>query len=179
MNLKELFTLFWSFFRIGGLTFGGGYSMIPMLKKEVVEKYNWISEDELLDYYAIGQATPGAIAINTAVFVGNRKMGILGGIFATLGVVTPSFIIIMSIASIINEFSGLIVVQNAFSGIRIVVSALILKSLLDIMKKSINDKFGVGLFIFSFLISFIVSPVYLVLTCGLVGFLYYRKKEDE
>ena len=92
--MKELFDLFFTFARIGGLTFGGGYAMLPMLQREVVEKRNWATEEEIMDYYAIGQCTPGIIAVNTATFVGYKTKGLLGGILATLGVVFPSLVII-------------------------------------------------------------------------------------
>ena len=117
--MKELMNLFWSFCRIGGLTFGGGYAMLPMLQKEVVETHKWATEQELLDYYAVGQATPGVIAVNTATFIGYKEKGILGAIFATSGVVFPSLAIIMSIAGFIDSFSDLNIVQHAFSGIRV------------------------------------------------------------
>ena len=93
MNLKKLLDLFLTFARIGGLTFGGGYAMLPMLQKEVVENRGWATEEELADYFAIGQCTPGVIAVNTATFVGYREAGILGGVMATLGVIFPSLVI--------------------------------------------------------------------------------------
>ena len=106
--------LFWSFCRIGGLTFGGGYAMLPMLQKEVVENHKWATEQELLDYYAVGQATPGIIAVNTATFVGYKQSGVIGAVFATAGVVFPSLVIIMTIAGLIDNFSSLDIVQHAF-----------------------------------------------------------------
>ena len=110
--MNKLLDLFLTFARIGGLTFGGGYAMLPMLQKEVVEKRGWASEEELMDYYAIGQCTPGIIAVNTATFVGQKTAGIAGGIIATLGVVFPSLIIITIIAAFIQNFSDLAIVQN-------------------------------------------------------------------
>jgi len=175
-KLKDLLILFTSFLKIGALTFGGGYSMIPMLKKEVVEKYNWIREDELLDFYAMGQITPGAIAVNTAVLVGNKKLGLIGGVFSTLGVVTPSFFIILIVSNFVNAFSDNNVIQSAFSGIKIVVCALVLKSLLDIVKKSIKDKIDIFLILFASVCTFLVSPVYIVLLCGICG--YFSKNID-
>ena len=123
--MSELFTLFLAFARIGGLTFGGGYAMLPMLQKEVVEKYHWATEEELMDYYAIGQCTPGVIAVNTATFVGQKRRGVVGGIFATLGVVAPSLVIVCIIAAFISNFADLPAVQNAFAGVRVCVCVLI------------------------------------------------------
>ncbi len=179
--MSDLIKLFWAFFKIGGLTFGGGYSMLPMLKRETVESNEWISENELLDYYAVGQATPGAIAINTAVFIGYKKKGIMGAMATTLGVVSPSFIIIMSIASVIDIFSDMDVVQYAFSGIRVVVAALILNSLIDIWKNSIIDKFGIVIFITAFTCGAIVgiSPVYIVLSAAIIGIIKDYKRGSK
>ena len=131
--------LFWTFFKIGAFTFGGGYAMLPMLQKEVVEKRGWASEEELMDYYAIGQCTPGIIAVNTATFVGQKTAGIAGGIIATLGVVFPSLIIITIIAAFIQNFSDLAIVQNAFAGIRVCVCVLILNAVVKLWKKSVVD----------------------------------------
>ena len=144
--MKELMNLFWSFCRIGGLTFGGGYAMLPMLQKEVVETHKWATEQELLDYYAVGQATPGIIAVNTATFIGYKEKGILGAIFATSGVVFPALIIIMSIAGFIDSFSDSNIVQHAFSGIRVAVGVLILNALVKMVKGSVKDILGIILF---------------------------------
>ncbi len=150
VKLKELMDLFWTFCRIGGLTFGGGYAMLPMLQKEVVENRKWATEQELLDYYAVGQATPGIIAVNTATFVGYKEKGVIGAMFATFGVVFPSLVIIMSIAGFIDKFSDLKVVQHAFSGIRIAVGVLILNALIKLVKGSVKDILGIILFVATF-----------------------------
>ena len=123
--MRELWELFWTFAKIGVVTFGGGLSMLPVLQREIVEKRAWASEDELLDYYAIGQCTPGVIAVNTATFVGNKRKGISGGIVATLGLVFPSLIIITLIAAFLRNISELEAVQNAFAGIRACVCVLV------------------------------------------------------
>ena len=163
--------LFWSFCRIGGLTFGGGYAMLPMLQKEVVETHKWATEQELLDYYAVGQATPGVIAVNTATFIGYKEKGILGAIFATSGVVFPALIIIMSIAGFIDSFSDLNIVQHAFSGIRVAVGVLILNALVKMVKGSVKDILGIILFVATFIISifFNISVVYIVVASALIG----------
>ena len=116
--MKEFVNLFMAFFRIGAFTFGGGYAMLPMLQKEVVEKYHWATEDEIMDYFAIGQCTPGIIAVNTATFVGYKTRGIIGGIIATLSIITPSLIIITLIAAFLQNFADLAIVKYAFNGIR-------------------------------------------------------------
>ena len=169
--MKELMNLFWSFCRIGGLTFGGGYAMLPMLQKEVVETHKWATEQELLDYYAVGQATPGIIAVNTATFIGYKEKGILGAIFATSGVVFPALIIIMSIAGFIDSFSDSNIVQHAFSGIRVAVGVLILNALVKMVKGSVKDILGIILFVATFIISifFNISVVYIVIASALIG----------
>ena len=163
--------LFWTFCRIGGLTFGGGYAMLPMLQKEVVETHKWATEQELLDYYAVGQATPGIIAVNTATFIGYKEKGILGAIFATSGVVFPSLAIIMSIAGFIDSFSDSNIVQHAFSGIRVAVGVLILNALVKMVKGSVKDILGIILFVATFIISifFNISVVYIVVASALIG----------
>ena len=163
--------LFWTFCRIGGLTFGGGYAMLPMLQKEVVETHKWATEQELLDYYAVGQATPGIIAVNTATFIGYKEKGILGAIFATSGVVFPSLAIIMSIAGFIDSFSDSNIVQHAFSGIRVAVGVLILNALVKMVKGSVKDILGIILFVATFIISIVfnISVVYIVVASALIG----------
>ena len=149
--MKELVELFLAFARIGGLTFGGGYAMLPMLQREVVENKKWASEAELMDYYAVGQCVPGVIAVNTAVFVGNKVKGLLGAIAASFGVVAPSLVIIVAIAAFIQSFSELEIVQNAFAGIRVAVCVLILTAIVKLFKKAIVDKFTFILFAIVFL----------------------------
>ena len=131
--------LYLTFARIGVCTFGGGYAMLPILQREVVENRRWATEDELMDYYAIGQCTPGVIAVNTSTFIGYKTHGILGGIAATAGMITPSLIIITIIAAFIQQFAHLAVVQHAFSGIRIAVCALVLQSVWKMAKKGVVD----------------------------------------
>ena len=182
--MKTLIQMFLTFARIGGFTFGGGYAMLPMLQKEVVEKYKWATNDELLDYYAIGQCTPGVIAVNTATFIGYKLKGIPGAIFATLGVVTPSVIIIGIIAAFVSNFRDLEVVQWAFSGVRAAVVALILSASIKIGKKSLVDIFTVLIFVAVTVLSFFtdLSPVIFVVTaavCGLVIKLSKEKKAKE
>lgn len=179
--MKTLFKMFLTFARIGGFTFGGGYAMLPMLQREVVEKYKWATNDELLDYYAIGQCTPGVIAVNTATFIGYKLKGIPGAIFATLGVVTPSMIIIGLIAAFISNFRDLEVVQWAFSGVRAAVVALILSAVIKIGKKSIVDIFTALIFVVVAVLSFVtdLSPVIFVVTAAVCGLIIKISKEKK
>ena len=127
---RELLEMFLVFFRIGAVTFGGGYAMLPILQRELVDDRGWTTEAELTDYFAIGQCTPGVIAVNTATFIGRKKAGNIGGIVATLGVISPSLIIISIIAALINNFASLVWVQNALAGIRVCVCVFILNAVL-------------------------------------------------
>ena len=169
--LKECFSLFWAFARIGGLTFGGGYAMLPMLQREVVENHGWATEEELADYYAIAQCTPGVIAVNTATFVGCKQRGLLGGIAATLGVVFPSLIIISIIAACLQNFAEYPVVQDAFAGISVCVCVLIFNAVRRLWKKSVVDRWAVGIFAVVFIGAVLtsLSPVVLIVVAGTAG----------
>ena len=129
--MKLLLDLYATFFRIGLFTFGGGYAMLPLIQREVVEKKGWATEDEVMDYYAVGQCTPGVIAVNVATFIGYKNKGIAGGILATLGVVSPSIVIISIIAAFLSRFSDSAYVQHALAGIRLAVCALVTASQLS------------------------------------------------
>ena len=171
--MKELLDMFFTFARIGGLTFGGGYAMLPMLQKEVVEKRGWATEDELMDYYAVGQCTPGVIAVNTATFIGSKQKGILGSIFATAGVISPSIVIIGIIAAFISNFAELAAVKNAFAGIRVCVCVLIFNAVAKLYKKAVIDLPTTVIFVLVFLgsILFDVSPAVYVVLAGIAGIL--------
>ena len=115
-KIKSLFQLFWTFFKIGGLTFGGGLTMLPMLERELVQHRKWVTSEELLDIYAIGQCTPGIIAVNTATFVGYKRDKISGGIASTLGMISPSLIIIILVAAFLKNFIDNVWVSHAMMG---------------------------------------------------------------
>jgi chromate transporter len=170
-RMKEFWELFIVFFRMGAFTFGGGYAMLPILQKEIVEKRKWATDDEIIDSYAIGQCTPGIIAVNTATFIGYKRKGLLGGIWATLGIVTPSVIIITIIATFFQHFQDYEVVQHAFGGIRIVVVALIVQAVIKMWQQSVKNWIGIILFITSFvLIAFAsLSPVFVILLSAITG----------
>ena len=165
--------LFLTFARIGALTFGGGYTMLPIIQKEVVEKKKWVDSEDVLDYYAIGQCIPGIIAVNTAIFIGNKKKGVWGGIAAALGAVFPSLIIIMIIAAFLTNFADIPAVQNAFAGIRVCVCVLILNAVLKLQKKAVPDLPAAIIFVVVFLTASFtsLSPILFVLVSAVVGIL--------
>ncbi len=169
--MKELMDLFWVFFRIGGLTFGGGLSMLPMLKYELVEKKKWIQEEDLIDCYAIGQCTPGIIAINTATYVGYKRRGVLGGIFSTLGMVLPSLVIITAVALFLEQFMDNKWLGHALMGVRAVVCALMLNTVMTLVKKSFLGPFCIALSIVVFLLAMFteIPTILLVITAGGLG----------
>lgn len=189
VTLNLYLDLFLTFAKVGVCTFGGGYAMLPMLQREVVEKNHWATEEELADYYAIGQCTPGIIAVNTATFIGYRQAGIIGGIFATLGVVFPSLVIITVIAAFLTNFAELKVIQYAFEGIRVCVCVLILNAVQKLWKKSVIDSPTTVIFLAVFLVSaglavaqsfypelFSVSPIVYVVAAGVAGVVLHGGK---
>ncbi len=178
--MKKLLELYCTFFRIGGLTFGGGMAMLPMLKREIVEKYGWATEEELLDIYAIGQCTPGVIAVNTSTYIGYQQGKLVGSIFATLGMISPSLIIISLIASILKEFMALPIVLHALAGIRITVCALMLNTVFSLMNSGIKDKLGVLLFLFGFLLAtFTPIPTILLVVCAAVIGIFVKLRKER
>ena len=179
--MRELIDMFLTFARIGGLTFGGGYAMLPMLQREVVEKRGWATEEELMDYYAIGQCTPGIIAVNTATFIGQKHRGTVGGIVSTLGVVFPSLIIITLIAAFLDRFAELALVKNAFAGIRACVVVLIFNAVVKLYKKSVKDTVTLAIFLIVALGSYFtdLSPVIFVILAGVAGVLIQSAKAKE
>ncbi len=182
MNI--LADLFLTYFRVGAVTFGGGYAMIPILEREVVKKKNWVTEEELLDYYAISQCTPGVIAVNAATFVGYKMKGVLGAVFATLGVITPSIIIITIIANMLSIFSNNKYVESAFKGISIAVCALVFTTVVGLIKKNVKNIFSVLVALFAFLaIGFLdISPIFVVLavlTASLIRFRIIESKKQR
>ena len=175
-NSKEqasLLSLFLTFAKIGVMTFGGGYAMLPILQREIVESRGWATDEDLANYFAIGQCTPGIIAVNTATFIGHKLRGALGAIVATLGVVFPSLVIITTLAGVISRFADNVYVQKAFMGIRVCVCVLILKAVLKLLKSAVKDTLTliVYLFVFAVALFFDVSPVALVLVMVAAGIL--------
>lgn len=195
--MKPYVILFFTFAKIGLCTFGGGYAMLPILQRELVDNKGWATEEELADYYAVGQCTPGVIAVNTATFVGYNRMGWLGGVVATLGVVFPCLVIIMAIAAFLSNFMHLDVVVHAFNGVRAGVVALIFSSILKLLKTSLVDWKTRLIYVVVLLLGAVgvwapmpggalgqvlgalCSPVFLVVVSGLVGLAIYGKKGGE
>lgn len=173
--------LFLTFAQVGVCTFGGGYAMLPILQREIVEKRHWATDEELSDYFAIGQCTPGIIAVNTATFVGQKLTGNLGGVLATLGVVFPSLVIISIIAAFLQNFADNPYVIHAFNGVRACVCVLILNAVVKLGKSSIIDKPTLVVFLVVFFLSALLglSPAILVVLAGVVGLSVRLMKEKK
>ena len=178
--MKSLFKLFLTFFKIGLFTFGGGYAMIASIKEEAVEKNNWLDEEELLQIIAIAESTPGPIAINMATFVGYKQKGFLGSLFSTIGVVLPSFIIILLISLVLDAFMANKYVQYAFMGIKCAVAFLIIKAGINMFKKIEKKALPIIMFSIVFILEIIFelfsisfSSIYFILLGGLIGLFVY------
>lgn len=165
--------LYLTFAKIGLFTYGGGYAMLPLLEREVVDDKKWASHDEILDYYAISQSTPGIIAVNTATFCGAKMGGVIGGIVASLGLITPSIIIITLIARFLDAFSHIEWISHAFAGIRVGISALVFFTVLKMVKSNANTPLKFLIFILTFIsIAFLsLSPIIVVIIVGIFGIL--------
>jgi len=166
-----MWELFLTFCKIGACTFGGGYSMLPIIKREIVENKKWATDEEVSDYFVIGQCTPGVIAVNTATFIGCKVKGIRGGAAATLGVITPPFFIILIIAAFVQAFAEYKIVQDALWGIRVAVAALIVNAFIKLAKSNVKDIAGVILFAVAFACSmFLNVPItLLVIAAAMLG----------
>ncbi len=181
--MKTLFKLYITFFKLGITNFGGGYALLPLLEKEIVEKNNWATKEEINDYYAVGQCTPGVISVNVSTFIGFKLKGILGGIVSTLGFVSPSIVIITVIAALLQNILEYDMVVHAFNGINICVVILILKTVINMIKKNVIDTYTLVMFIAVLLLSIfkILSPFITVIICGILGIiinvLFLRGKE--
>ncbi len=186
-RLKLLVSLFVSFAKIGVMTFGGGLAMLPMLERELVENKKWVKSEEILDYYAVGQCTPGIIAINTATFVGYKQSKLLGAIFSTAGMVFPSLVIVSVIAAVLSNFADIPAVQHAFAGIRIAVCALIASAVIKLAKSNVKSLVQIIIAVAAFVIIavFGASPVVVVIGSAVAGLVLGRfgligkKKEGE
>lgn len=182
-KICSLWELYLAFCKIGGLTFGGGLSMLPMLQYELVEKNEWVTQEELLDCYAVGQCTPGIIAVNTATYVGYKKEGILGGIFSTMGMVTPSLVIITIVALFLERFMDNIWLSHAMMGVRAVVCALMLNTVVSLGKKSLLNPFCWLLcaIVFALATWTDIPTILLVVVAGMCGIVasFWEKKKNE
>jgi chromate transporter len=175
-----LLELFLVFFRVSALTIGGGYVMFPMLKREVVDGRAWISDQEMVDYYALGQSIPGIIAMNTSTLIGYRKRGVPGSIAAALGMAAPSLVVILLIAAFLVPFFDEPWVQKAFAGIRAAVVAMIVMAVFYVAKKSLNSVSRIAIAVGSFLAiaGLHVHPILLIVAGGLLGFLLFRQERS-
>lgn len=171
ISFKELATLFGVFFKIGAVTFGGGYAMLPLLNSELADKRGWTTNEQLLDYYAIGQSTPGIIAVNVATFIGYNRAGILGGIIATAGVVMPSLIIITLLARFISNFSEIAWVQKALTGINVAVAAMLSKAVWTFTKKSVKNIWSFLILTAAFVAMYFfgIGSVWVIVTSAVLG----------
>lgn len=171
----ELLELFFVFFKIGAFSFGGGYGMLPVIEQEVVHNYNWLEAYEFIDIIAISQMSPGPIAINTATFIGFKNHGFIGGVIATLGVVSFSFILVIFIASLLNKFKDSKIVEGIFTGIRPAIIGLILAACISLFKTSIIDikSLIIGIISLIILLKFKLHPIGIVFISGFMGILFY------
>ncbi len=181
--MNQLLELYWTFVQIGCVTFGGGYAMLPILERELVDKRQWTTMDDLRDYFSIGQCTPGIIALNVSTFIGEKRAGVKGALAATVGFLTGPIIIILIIAMFLKNFANLPLVQHAFAGIRVCVCVLILQAVLRLWKKSVVDPFTLGLYIAVFVLNFLsgflpvkIPAAILVILSGCAGILAANRK---
>jgi chromate transporter len=180
-QVKIYFELIRAFFKVGLLTFGGGYAMLPILDREIIRKKGWITMDEAMNYYTIAQITPGLIGINTATFVGYRVKGNVGGIVATLSFILPGTLLMIVIAFCLRNFADHPVVQHAFAGIRVAVCALILDTVGKLIKGVFTNAASVivMLTVFTLAVIFNPSPVFLIVPAGIFGFFFYRPQRKR
>ena len=174
--MKELLDLYLTFARIGCVNFGGGYAMLPLLERELVEKRGWTTMEDLRDYFSIGQCTPGIIALNVSTFIGEKRRGVLGAMAATCGFLAGPIVIILIIAAFLKNFATLEVVQHAFAGVRVCVCVLILQAILRLWKKSVVDPITLVLYLivlalnaFSGSLPVKVPAAVLVIASGIAG----------
>lgn len=169
--MRELWEIFISFFKMSSVTFGGGYAMLPILQREIVHNKKWMTEERIIEYYAVSQGLPGIIAVNVAIFIGKERKGIPGGIAGALGIVGPCLFIITFIAAFLSNFQDNPIVRNAFSGIAVCVSALILNSVIALWKKGVVDRIGLGIFAVVFVGMFLtgLSPIVLIVASAIFG----------
>lgn len=173
--METLIDLYFVWAKMGLFTFGGGYAMLPIIQREIIEKRKWATDEEVMNYYAIGQATPGIIAVNTATFIGYKIKGVIGAVVATFGIVTPSFIIISVISGLISNFSDIPIVQNALGGIRVAVCCLMIIAILKLWKSNVKNYVSVILVLLGLGLSLLkIDTVYIVILAGVLGVVFSR-----
>ncbi|WP_027339335.1 chromate transporter [Halonatronum saccharophilum] len=176
--METALELFIVFFRIGAFTFGGGYAMLPIIQREIVKERGWANAQEIMNYYAISQCTPGIISINTATLIGYKINGIKGALASTAGMLLPSLIIITTIAAFFQIFFDYPLIQYAFNGIKIGVIALIINIVIKMWKQSVDNWIGVFLFWISFLLLTLLrlSPIIVIINAAIIGILFQSKR---
>jgi len=176
--MKELFRIFYTFFGIGALTFGGGYTMLPLFQKKIAEQRGWASQEEIMDFYAVSQCLPGIIAVNTAMQIGYKQKKIPGLIAAALGMAAPSVLAILIIAAFIQQFMEIGWVRSAFNGIRLAVLALITEAVITMWKNGVKDKAGIIIFVAAFaLFTFVdVTPIFPLVAGAACGIIIKERK---
>ena len=180
-KLRQFVELYLAFLKIGAFTFGGGLAMMPIMQRELIEKRGWLTDEELIDYFAIGQSTPGIIAVNVATFVGYKRLGVLGGIIGTLGVVTPSWVIIMILAGAISSVDKYPVAQKALKGINVAVAALLTSVIVKFSKKTIKSVRNAVLMLtaFALIYFFKVQSVWIIIASLVIGCLITMYKQKK
>ena len=186
--MKEYIDIFVTFFRMGIMTFGGGYAMIPVVERELIKRKGWIPIEEVMDYYTVGQIIPGIIAVNLSTFVGYKRKGTIGGIVAPVAFILPGVSLVLVLAMFLSNFAEIPAVQQAFTGIRIAVGALILDTVIKLAKGVLKDARAITIFLVVFALSvlpagflplpFLKSPVFLVPAAGIAGLIIYRQKKS-
>ena len=180
-KLRQFVELYLAFLKIGAFTFGGGLAMMPIMQRELIEKRGWLTDEELIDYFAIGQSTPGIIAVNVATFVGYKRLGVLGGIIGTLGVVTPSWVIIMILAGAISSVDKYPVAQKALKGINVAVAALLTSVIVKFSKKTIKSVWNAVLMLTAFVLIYFfkVQSVWIIIASLVIGCLITMYKQKK
>ena len=187
--MNDLLDLYWTFVKIGSVTFGGGYAMLPILERELAEKRHWTTMDDLRDYFSIGQCTPGIIALNVSTFIGEKRHGVKGALAATVGFLTAPVLLILLIAMFLTNFAQLEIIQHAFAGIRVCVCVLIVQAVLRLWKKSVVDAASLVIYLAVFLLNVMsfflpvrIPAAVLVILSGVAGLLIssrrYRKAQE-
>lgn len=169
-----MYKLFITFAKIGLFTFGGGYAMLPILKTEIVTNNGWITDDELTDYFTVSAVTPGAIAVNTAAFVGYKLKGIIGAIICVLGIITPSFFIILALASFMNGFMDIQIVKSCLNGIKVAVCALILNVIINLIRKNIATKIDITILLIALMLTFVTTGSNIIIVALCITLIYNK-----
>ena len=187
-EMKKYFEIIFSFLKVGLFAFGGGYAMIPLVEREIIKKRAWVTMDEVMEFYTVSQIMPGLLGVNLSIFVGNKLKGIFGAFLAAIGFILPGATLITAAAIFISNLADIPAVQHAFAGIRIAVGALILDTVIKLVKGTFSKIKTTLIFLFVFIFSvipggivpsFMTSPVFLVLVSGMTAIIIYRQKKPK